>query len=95
MNISEIQPGMTGVRTKGTVKEIEEARSVNTRFGVKEVANAVLEDESGTVKLTLWGDQIKQVKMGNEVEVVNAFAREWRGEIQLSIGRGGELKVLK
>ena len=94
MNISEVQPGMTGVQIKGTVKDIGEIREVNTRYGPNKVASATLEDETGQVKLTLWGDQINLLKVGDTVEIINGMSREWQGEIQISVGRRGEIKVV-
>jgi len=94
MNISEIQPGMMGLTIKGTVKEVSEPREVNTKFGTQtSVANAVLIDSSGEVKLTLWGDQIPKVKVGDEIEIVNGISKEWMGEIQVSVGKRGQLNV--
>ncbi len=94
MKISEVQDGMTGVHIKGTIKDIGAIRDVKTRFGNQtRVANATLEDESGTLKLTLWGDQIEKIKVGDTVEIINGFAREWQGEIQVSVGKRGELKI--
>ena len=94
MKISEVQPGMTGVNIKGTIKDIGAIRDVKTRFGTETtVASATLEDESGQLKLTLWGDQIEKVKIGGTVELKNGFVTEWQGEIQVSVGKRGELKV--
>jgi replication factor A1 len=94
MKISEIQPGMMGLNVKGKITDIGEVREVNTRFGTQTtVATATLSDDSGQVKLTLWGDQISKVKVGSEVEIVNGMSKEWQGEIQVSVGKRGELKV--
>ena len=93
MEITKVQPGMTGVNIKGKVLEIGKIRDVKTRYGETQVANATLEDESGQVKLTLWGDQIEKVSEGKVVEVVNGYANEWQGEIQISVGKRGEIKI--
>lgn len=95
MKLSEIQPGMMGVRTTATIDEVGAIRDVKTKFGTQtRVANATISDESGNMKLTLWGDQIEKVKPGDKIEIVNGMAREWQGEIQLSVSeKRGELKV--
>jgi len=93
MNISEVKDGMMGVNIKGKVKSIGEIREVNTRFGPNKVAEAVVEDSTGQIKLTLWGDQIEKVKIGKTVEVINGMTREWQDQVQISVGRRGELKV--
>lgn len=94
MEITQIQPGMMGLNIKGKVKDISEVREVNTKFGTQTtVATAVLYDSTGEVKLTLWGDQISKVKVGDDVEIVNGISKEWQGEIQVSVGKRGELKI--
>ena len=94
MNITEIQPGMMGLNIKGKIKDISEVREVSTRFGTQTtVASAILYDSTGQVKLTLWGDQISKVKVGDEVEIVNGTSKEWQGEIQVSVGKRGQLKI--
>ena len=94
MNISEVKAGMMGVDIKGKVKSIGEIREVNTRYGPTKVTEAVVEDSTGTIKLTLWGDQIKKVKIGNIVGITNGMTREWQGNVQISVSKNrGELKV--
>jgi replication factor A1 len=57
------------------------------------VASAVIADETGTVKLTLWNEQIDQVNVGNTVKIENGYVSSFRGEIQLNIGKFGKLTV--
>jgi replication factor A1 len=95
MKISEIQPGMSKVDVTGEIIEIGKIRDVRTKYGKQTtVANAVLKDESGTIKLTLWGEQIEKISVGNTVEIKNGYASEWQGEKQLSLGKYGEMKIL-
>ncbi len=93
MEIQKVQPGMTGVNIKGKVLEIGKIRDVKTRYGETQVANATIEDETGQLKLTLWGDQIEKISEGDIVEITNGYAREWQGEIQVSVGKQGEIKI--
>ena len=94
MKISELKAGLNDVSLKAEVVEVTEPRSVNTKYGTNTVANAVLDDGSGTVKLTLWGKQISSVKQGDNVEISGGYVKEWNGELQLGVGRAGELKVV-
>ena len=95
MKISEIQPGMSRVNVSGEIIEIGRIRDVKTRYGKQTtVANVILKDESGTIKLTLWGEQIEKVSVGNNVEIKNGYVSEWQGEKQLSLGKYGEMKIL-
>jgi ssDNA-binding replication factor A large subunit len=94
MKISELKAGSNDVSLKAEVTEVTEPRTVNTKYGTNTVANAVLDDGSGTVKLTLWGKQISTVKQGDNVEITGGFVKEWNGELQLGVGKTGEIKVL-
>jgi len=57
------------------------------------VANALIGDDTGTVKLVLWGGQADSVSVGDKVQIVNARMRVFKGEKQLQVGRNGAVKV--
>ncbi len=76
------------------VKEKEDARDINTRFGATRISNARIEDETGNIRLVLWGDETEKVKQGDRIRIENGFVKEWNGEMQLSVGRYGKLTVL-
>jgi replication factor A1 len=94
MNISELKPGMRRVDITAKIQEISPTREVTTRRGEQSrVATAVVSDESGTVKLNLWNEQIDQVKTNNTVTIENGYVDSFRGETQLNVGRYGKLTV--
>lgn len=80
---------------EGKVTDKSETREVTSRFKNEtyKVASAVIADETGTVKLTLWNEQIDQVNVGNIVKIENGYVSSFRGEIQLNIGKFGKLAV--
>ena len=92
MKISELNIGQGSVEVEGTVKEIGEAKTFN-KFGKDlSVANAMLEDDSGSIKLTLWNDDVKRFKDGDKLKVVNGYVNEFQGEKQLTSGKFGSLE---
>lgn len=95
MEIKDLRNGMKRVTVAGTVKEKSETREVRSRFGDKtyNVATAIISDETGSIKLTLWNEQINQVNVNDKVKVENGYVTSFRGEIQLNVGRYGELTV--
>jgi len=96
MKIVELRPGMRRVDLKGTIVEISEPREVTTRFGdVSRVATAVLADESGRIKLSLWNEDIDKVSVNSTVQIENGYVTTFRGENQLNVGRYGKLTVLQ
>ena len=75
------------------ITELGDAREFQ-KFGKPgRVATAIGKDASGTVKITLWNEQIDQVKVGDTVDIKNGYVSEWQGENQVSTGRNGTLTV--
>lgn len=93
MKIAELKPGMRRVDVSGKILDIENIREVQTKFGPGQVASATLQDESGTVKLTLWNENISKVEIGDQIDIQNAYVDSFRGELQLNVGRYGKLMV--
>ncbi len=93
MKIAQLQPRQTNVDVEGTIREIGEPRTFS-KFGKEgKVANAILVDESGQVKLSLWNEQCDQLKVGDIVKVTKGYVGEWQGELQLTTGKFGTLEV--
>ncbi|MBI2084486.1 MAG: DNA-binding protein [Candidatus Aenigmarchaeota archaeon] len=95
MKISDIKPGMSGITIEAKVVEIGERRDVNTKYGVKSVADVVIEDETGQVKLSLWENQIDSVSEGDTISIKGAYVTQFRDTMQLNIPRTGGMEVLK
>ena len=94
MKISELKPGMRRVDITAKLLDISEAREVTTRAGEQSrVATATVTDDSGSVKLTLWNEQIDQVKVNASITIENGYVTSFRGETQLNVGRYGKLTV--
>jgi replication factor A1 len=95
LKIKELRNGMKRLDIEGKVTDKSETREVTSRFKNEtyKVASAVIADETGTVKLTLWNEQIDQVNVGNIVKIENGYVSSFRGEIQLNIGKFGKLAV--
>lgn len=94
--IGDLRTGMRQVTLKAKVLEIATPTQVFTRFGnYASVANAVIGDETGTVKLCLWNEQIGSVSIGDTIELQSAHVSTFRGEQQLRIGKNGLISVLE
>jgi replication factor A1 len=96
MNIRDLRDGMRRVDAEGQISEISDPRTVNLRTGEQaKVADCMLKDESGEIKLSLWDDQIDQVRQGSKVRVTNGYTNSFRGELRLNVGKYGRLEVLE
>ncbi|MDG6907579.1 MAG: DNA-binding protein [Nitrososphaerota archaeon] len=92
MKISDLKGELSRVDVEGEVIEKGETRTVNLRAGgTSTVADATIRDDSGTIKLSLWGEQINSVDVGDKVKIENGYTKAFRGEVQLNIGRYGKL----
>jgi replication factor A1 len=96
MNISDLRDGMRRVDAEGEIAEISDPRTVNLRTGDQaRVADCSLKDDTGQIKLSLWDDQIDQVKQGSRVRITNGYTNSFRGELRLNVGKFGRLEVLE
>jgi replication factor A1 len=95
MNISELRDGMKRVDVESRVIEIGDAREVRSRFKDEtyRVADATVSDDTGSIKLTLWNEQIDQVHEGDRIRIENGYVTSFRGEIQLNVGKFGKLTI--
>ncbi|MBU5557995.1 MAG: DNA-binding protein [Candidatus Aenigmatarchaeota archaeon] len=95
MKINELRPGLNNVALTAKIVEMSEPRQINTKFGTTTtLTEAMLSDESGRIKIALWGQQSEGIEEGATVEVKGGFVKEFKGESQLGIGRGGSIKVI-
>jgi len=94
--IRNLKLGMKRINLKAKVIEISKPNSVFTRLGnYNIVATANVNDETGTIQIPLWNEQINLVSLGDTIQVKNAHVTTFRGEPQLRVSKGGRLSVIK
>jgi len=92
VKISELVVRQGNVDVEGTIKEVGEMKTFN-KFGKElRVADAILEDDSGSIKLTLWNDDATSFKEGDSVKISNGYVNEFQGEKQLTSGKFGKIE---
>ncbi len=86
---------MKRVNVEAKVVEKSNPREVMSRFKDEtyKVADAVVADDSGSIKLTLWNEQIDQVNVNDNIKIENGYVTSFKGEIQLNVGKFGKLTV--
>jgi replication factor A1 len=96
LKIKDLRDGMRRVDVEAKVIQKSDTREVLSRYSDKtfRVADAIIKDDTGTIKLTLWNEQIDQVNVEDTVKIENGYIGSFRGEIQLNIGRYGKLSVM-
>ena len=94
MKISEIQGNQGDIDIEADVMEVGETRTLEKYGKTLRVSNAIIKDDSGTCKLTLWNDEIGKIKKGDRVRITKGYARQFREEIQLTAGKFGKMEVI-
>ncbi len=86
---------MKRVDVEGKIVEKGDPREVKSRFKDESyrIVDAVLADETGSIKLTLWNEQIEQVNVGDNIKIENGYVTSFKGEAQLNVGKFGKLTV--
>lgn len=95
VDIKDLNDGMKRVTVDAKVVEKGDPREVRSRYKDEtyKIVDAVIADETGSVKLTLWNEQIDQVNVGDNVKIENGYVTSFKGEIQLNVGKFGTLTV--
>jgi len=94
--IAELKAGMGNFSLKAKIVNLTEPREIMTKFGTATtLTEATLEDDTGTIKIALWGEQSNGIEEGSEVEITNGFTKEFREELQIGIKKGGSIKVVE
>jgi len=94
MAIADLKPGDQKVSVAGEIVSVGEVREINKYGRSLRVANAVLKDDSGTISLVLWNDDIDRIQAGCKVQIENGYVNEWQGAAQLTSGKFGKLTVV-
>ncbi|MBS3080523.1 DNA-binding protein [Candidatus Pacearchaeota archaeon] len=94
MKITELIVGQGNVEVEGKISNIGNTRSFNKYGKQLTVANAVLTDDSGSITLTLWNEDVKRFKEGDTIKIINGYVNEFQGEKQLTAGKYGSMEKI-
>jgi len=95
LNIRDLRDGMRRVDVEGEIVNISDPRNVSWSGGEGRVADCMIKDDSGEIKLTLWNEHIDMVKPGSKVRITNGYTKSFRQEVTLNVGKYGKLDVLE
>jgi len=84
--IGNLKGGMENIEVTARVLEIGEQKVVQTKNGPRTIREVMVGDDTGRVKLTLWGSQGDTVKEGQVIKVENAWTTVFKGQVQLNAG---------
>ena len=94
--IKDLKAGMKKVSLKAEVVEVPESTVVYTRFGtMPSVSNILIKDETGSMRMSLWNQQINMVHKSDVINIKNGKVASFKEERQLRLGRKVILIVIK
>jgi len=94
VKVGDLKPEMNGVNLVARVISVEPSKTINTRSGLRTITEAVVGDETGKVKLTMWGRALSnKLKEGDSIEIKNAWTTVFKGMVQLNVGGEENIKV--
>lgn len=92
--IGDLKVGMKRINLKARVLELPEPKMVYTRYGTTAfVSNALVKDETGSIRMSLWNQQIHSISEGDEINIKNCRVIFFSGKPQLNLGRSGSLSI--
>jgi len=92
MRITDLKPGMRGVRVEAEVLEVGEPKKIVARGSERTILEAVITDGTGRVKLVLWDDKILDLRPGDKVVVEGGVVTSYKGEWRLNVSKDGSIR---
>ena len=95
--VAELTPQSRAVNVTAKVVSKTEIRDIPMgRDGsAHRVCDALVGDETGSVYLTLWDDNIEKVNENDSIRVENGYVTLFKGNMRLNIGKYGKLELAK
>ena len=81
---------------EGVLSGLSEPREVQTKEGPTKVQEGLLQDASGEVRVSFWGEQVTRFALGDKVRLVKGWVSARKGNRMVSTGfRGDAFRVLE
>jgi OB-fold nucleic acid binding domain. len=95
IKVKDMKKGMNNISATLKVISKENERIVQTKYGETRVSNAIVEDDTGRINLTLWRDQIDKVNVGDIIKIEGGFITEFKGQLNINVAKSGKITVIK
>lgn len=91
--VDELTPATKQVDLLVKVLSLGDRRTIDSKYGgSRDLVEAVVGDETATVTMTLWDDQIDQIDEDHVLEIDNGYVSLVRGRMRLNVGKYGSFK---
>jgi replication factor A1 len=90
--VRDLTPSSKQVNVHAKVVNVGDAKEVMGKYGdPRKVAEAVIGDDTATITLSLWNEQIGSIAKDDVVLIDNGYVSLVRGHMRLNVGRYGNL----
>tara|TARA_Y100000031_G_scaffold155768_1_gene207551 strand:+ start:966 stop:1973 length:1008 start_codon:yes stop_codon:yes gene_type:complete len=96
LQIKNILAGLRNVETVGKVIQTYELREFTTNDRQGKVASLVIGDETGTIRVVMWGDQadnIKNISKDMILKIIGGYVKDNNGTIELHLNDRSKLLI--
>ena len=96
LQIKNILPGMRNVDVVGKVLQTYELREFKTEKHAGKVANMLIGDDTGTIRVVLWhkqADNINNLKEGDVVKIRGGYIRDNQGRKEIHLSETSKLII--
>lgn len=96
MKLSDVEPEKNVTDLVVRVVSMAPPKMISTRTGRKtQLIEVLVADGTGSTILSLWGfNEGTDLSAGKVIRIIDGWAKEWRGKVQLSLGRSGKYEIL-
>jgi replication factor A1 len=94
--VDELKPGLRSINLKvrcNSKNEIRDIVSKKTGENLR-VTEAVVGDETGSILLTLWNDDIEKMQTEKVYKLTNAYTTVFKGSLRLNLGKYGSMEEI-
>jgi replication factor A1 len=104
MNVSSIKyvevksliPNLSNLNLIVKILKIGSPKLIRSRTSNKEnlVAEAFVGDETGSILLTLWNEQIQKFNEKDVIEILKGYTTIYKGSLKLNVSQKGRIKKI-
>jgi len=97
LQIKNILAGMRDVETVGKVQQMYPINEFQRKDGTPgKVANLIIADETGAIRIVLWGSQtdvLKDIKENDIVKIISGYTRENNNRLEVHLNEKSKLEI--
>ncbi len=94
--VDDLKPGLRSINIKVKCSSKNEEKEVTSRKTGEtlRVTEALIGDETGSIYLTLWNDDIDKIEVDHVYQLTNVYTTVFKGSLRLNIGKYGSLEEI-